>query len=175
MKKHTGIFLLCVLAFTVFSCTKNKTKELPPATQTGENTFGCKVNGEIWLPAGGGGLKPAFSEPAYYFSSHGFFGFHVSNYRDFTSTEIFYIEIDSMFQVGIYAFDSIVFNDTYRDENGNYFIPDPSLGSFFEITKIDTDNNIVSGLFEFHLISVDSTESVTVTDGRFDVGNVNVY
>jgi len=29
---------------------------LPPITQVGANTFGCKVNGEVWLPYKDGGL-----------------------------------------------------------------------------------------------------------------------
>jgi hypothetical protein len=29
---------------------------LPPITQEGANTFGCKVNGEVWLPYKDGGL-----------------------------------------------------------------------------------------------------------------------
>ncbi len=174
MKKHTGIFLLCILAFTVFSCTKNNLPELPPATQTGENTFGCKVNGEIWLPKGWGNY-PKFSEPFYHLSASGLFGFKARNNKDYEITEIFSLELDSMFDIGIYVYDSIVLNETYSNENGIYFIPDTLYENYFEITKIDTENKIVSGLFEFHLISVDGTTSVVVTEGRFDVGGVYVY
>src|SRR5882724_1729284 len=33
------------------SCVK-EVAELPPATQTGANTFGCKVDGSFWVPKG---------------------------------------------------------------------------------------------------------------------------
>jgi hypothetical protein len=33
-------------------------EELPPITTEGLNTAGCLVNGELWLPKPGGGLKP---------------------------------------------------------------------------------------------------------------------
>ena len=39
----------------LFQPNKDNTEEpeeLPPITTTGENTFGCLVNGEVWLPAG---------------------------------------------------------------------------------------------------------------------------
>jgi len=30
-------------------------EQLPPATQTGANTFGCLLNGEAWTPSGNNG------------------------------------------------------------------------------------------------------------------------
>ncbi len=47
----TGCLFLCVL----FSCKKD-VAELPPATETGANTFGAKVNGELWVPQGFGSI-----------------------------------------------------------------------------------------------------------------------
>ena len=46
---------LCVLLFTSMTCKKSyiEKNELPPITQTGANTFGCYVNGEIFLPRKG--------------------------------------------------------------------------------------------------------------------------
>jgi hypothetical protein len=61
----TASFICCSLLF--HSCTKTPdepepdptptpcTNCLPPITTEGKNTFGCKVNGKIWLPKGGGG------------------------------------------------------------------------------------------------------------------------
>src|SRR5437773_8453594 len=71
MKPAPWIFislLLCSL-FLSNSCRKQKNEEqLPPATQTGANTFGCLVDGKVWIPTGGGagsGINP---------TSGGFFG-----------------------------------------------------------------------------------------------------
>ena len=50
------------------SCNKNEIPptdnppQLPPETQTGANTFGCLVNGKVWLPKGGGLLPGVFSD-----------------------------------------------------------------------------------------------------------------
>ncbi|MEO7444893.1 MAG: hypothetical protein ABIU55_05295 [Ferruginibacter sp.] len=40
--------------FVFASCKKDKTNEdqLPPPTQTGANTFGCKINGKVFVPKG---------------------------------------------------------------------------------------------------------------------------
>ncbi|MFZ1262245.1 MAG: hypothetical protein WAT34_01960, partial [Chitinophagaceae bacterium] len=50
MKK---ILLISLAAVLLASCNKNVT-ELPPATQTGANTFGAMVNGAFWVPKGFG-------------------------------------------------------------------------------------------------------------------------
>ena len=42
-----------ITALLVSSCVKEIT-ELPPATQSGANTFGCKIDGAFWVPAGFG-------------------------------------------------------------------------------------------------------------------------
>jgi hypothetical protein len=53
MKKY--IFLLILLAsLSSVKCKKTDIgDQLPPITTTGANTFGCKVDGKVWLPHGG--------------------------------------------------------------------------------------------------------------------------
>jgi len=47
------LLLLSVLTLCATSCTeKDYEEKLPPETQEGRYTFGCLVNGEIWLPEG---------------------------------------------------------------------------------------------------------------------------
>ncbi len=54
-------FILTAIAvislFTFSQCKKNKNEEpqLPPETTTGANTFGCKVNGKVFVPKDGRG------------------------------------------------------------------------------------------------------------------------
>ena len=57
--KNLKVFWLGVLALCCIfaACKKDKTNEdpedqLPPATQTGTNTFGCLVNGKVYIPKG---------------------------------------------------------------------------------------------------------------------------
>ena len=44
--------LLTVLLFALCGCGKDPLNELPPATQIGANTFGCKVNGVVYKTSG---------------------------------------------------------------------------------------------------------------------------
>lgn len=62
------LFLLPLFVLLSFSCTKNKKEtgpQLPPLTQTGAGTFGCKVNGRIYLPGGNGYLNFAGPNPTF--------------------------------------------------------------------------------------------------------------
>ena len=58
MKKNNfiSICILLGLLLSTENCSKNNTKnkdsELPPLTFEGNNTIGCKINGEPWVPKG---------------------------------------------------------------------------------------------------------------------------
>ena len=56
MKKLT-LILLFTIPLLALKCNNDPEPndpidQLPPITQTGENTFGCLVDGEVWLPKG---------------------------------------------------------------------------------------------------------------------------
>lgn len=70
MKK---IFQLLVIAMLFIACNKDNDTiapidQLPEATQTGENTFGCLLNGEAFLPSGG--VNPLDCVYEYYYGSY---------------------------------------------------------------------------------------------------------
>ena len=57
LSKHNATLLgiVCLFIITACGCTKTTEEgrwnpELPPITQTGANTFGCKINGVIMIP-----------------------------------------------------------------------------------------------------------------------------
>lgn len=75
MKKLFPLLLILML-----SCSDDNSKpkseldKLPPATQTGENTFGCLLDGKAFLP--GGGINPLdcvyqYVDGGYYFALQG--------------------------------------------------------------------------------------------------------
>src|SRR5665213_1181420 len=49
-----NIFLLFAIAFVFLFCISCKktspSNVLSPITQAGANTFGCKINGQVWVP-----------------------------------------------------------------------------------------------------------------------------
>ena len=52
MKRVITILILAILPFLTCCELLNGPDELPPITMEGKNTFGCLVNGNLWLPDG---------------------------------------------------------------------------------------------------------------------------
>src|SRR5947209_256007 len=50
------LFLTLILLVLLNSSCKKEVDKLPPAIQTGANTFGCLIDGKAWVPTGSGGL-----------------------------------------------------------------------------------------------------------------------
>ncbi|SFF55548.1 hypothetical protein [Thermoflexibacter ruber] len=48
--KKSKMFLLLSILLTLYGCEKKDLTELPPATQEGKNTFGCLINGKLFVP-----------------------------------------------------------------------------------------------------------------------------
>lgn len=177
MKTKTilGIGAIVVL---FFSCSKEVT-ELPPPTETGANTFGCKVNGEFWVPAGFGVVPTAPILEARFMPGRDF----IINARNFskspTETE-FEIFIKAVRDTGVYYLNTTV---SYPTQASNYayyvkrkvtplneWITSSQYTGSVTITRCDTINHIVSGMFQFNAINMyNDPASLTVTEGRFDV------
>ena len=180
--------LLLITSFVLLSSSCKKSKptnpvdQLPPETQTGANTFGCLVNGEVFKPGGaqlsGGSLQSNFQylgpgpNGGYYFVLIG------RSQPGGGSTQT---------SVGVFA-DSIKINESIRyallqrkkgNASADYFGIGPSQVSKFDtdglqytgelfIKKLDTVNQIVSGTFWFDGINSNG-QKVEVREGRFDV------
>jgi hypothetical protein len=57
---HRSTLLLLAALLGLSQCKKHDPDpldQLPPATQTGANTFGCLVNGQPWTPQGYNGTS----------------------------------------------------------------------------------------------------------------------
>jgi hypothetical protein len=54
IKLFPGILLFVTIIFTS-QCKKKETPQLPPETTTGVMSFGCKIDGQIFVPKDGGG------------------------------------------------------------------------------------------------------------------------
>lgn len=142
--------------------------QLPPPTQTGENTFGCLLDGEPFLP--GSGTNPLdcvyqFVNGGYYFSLQANREFNSQLIRLGCSTENLEIQENQTY---------ILENKQDGNAYGKYFFE-----TFFNytththigqltITKLDFDNNIVSGTF-FYDIEDQNGIVHEIRDGRFDM------
>ena len=177
MKLKSALLLtavaLCATSIT-WSCKKDTTyvPQLPPETTTGQNTFGCLVNGQVWRNGGVGfpNYSLAISELSENWliiearrkndsSSSGFF----LNIKTNVLTTNWY-PLDT---ASCYIYYSLTVNNNMYvwSKEENTFT---SAQGFIELTRFDIPNGIVSGRFEATLTDA-SCGTVTITQGRFDL------
>ena len=155
-------FLLAGILFTSCGCSKeNIGEQLPPATQIGANTFGCKVNGVVYSCKG-------TWDPKNFLITDGVYAYISENrlrINALIKKNIFHdgwnMTIDFDFierKEGIYT-NNIKFQgqETY-----------PDYESKIEITKFD--NNMVAGKFQLKFqFENNPTRTYEFTEGRFDI------
>ncbi len=181
MKIYTKYFLFLFFAAMLFlqhcDCKKDNavalvtTPQLPPITTEGKMTFGCKLNGKVWLP---------------YSSTSAFFPIEGSIDRDHSYMAAIrgYIKIGSLNE-GIELFFNPVNLQTqfvlhqkstnnfgaysnYLVSPVSYFTDSVRLGSV-SILRFDSVHQIISGTFNFNAIHPVTHDSISITDGRFDM------
>lgn len=184
-------FFLLLSSLFLFACCKSdddiptpdpnipEVEKLPPATQTGANTVGCLVNGMAFLPSGSltGSSNPYCG---YYYDEFVLVFRVVKNEENITGngTESVAIYIDETIveENAVYILKHIqgqkraVFKiiggtittpDEYYETNNEYT-------GELHITKLDKDNNIISGTFWFDAVN-EQGEAVEIREGRFDM------
>ena len=182
-RKLSVLTLYCFLVLTLISetgCVKNVPKNiLPPVTQEGKNTFGCRVNGVNWTPYFHCGFMSGGCREL------GFYVYNVDSVNklplgfrliverrnsDNTFSDFSFetYGLSPINQVGN-IFDSLSIG---YDKNEDHYQPGPAYQSYssgaVNITKLDTVNKIMSGTFAFILYN-STGDSVVITDGRFDL------
>jgi len=152
----------------------NNIPGLPPATQTGANTFGFLLNGQPWVPSGNNGSGNNLSidyDPGIRNGLFGIIAYQVNSNVDITvglgiidslnfvtKAKKFYLSNNKTdFHFAIKTNDcSIIFADTISNSTG-----------YFEISKHDKINRIISGTFEATIQKTGCIE-YKITRGRFD-------
>lgn len=171
-------FCFIILSASLFSCSK-EVSELPEATQTGANTFGCKIDGSFWVPAGFGIVPTASILEARFMPGRDL----IINARNFSSSPVeteLELFVKNAKAPGTYLLNTNVSYPTIVASYGYYvhrkitpdneWITSGEYTGSITITKIDTVNGFVSGNFAFHAINLYNTpQSMNITEGRFDV------
>lgn len=176
--KNIILFYLIVTIFCFSKCNKDNPPPavLPAITQEGKNTVGFIINGEVWVPYYKCSLNgdPCGEISANYGLPYGFsnvLGFQFERQNGSKSSSLTISSYVPIYTIGN-KYDSVGIE--YRGENsiGN---DDQYSKSFynstgkFEITKLDTLNQIISGIFEFTLYEENgSGRSIEIKNGRFD-------
>ena len=171
MKKILHLLLLPIVLAT--SCKKDGlTKE----TQTGANTFSCKVNGKVFIPCEFFGNKPINV------------GYNINNSKVDLMAECILqdpmkyvsIELNNFHGVGEYTlsdsnnickYEEVYSSNAYPGAlTGNTYTSNLTRNGKVIITKDDRINFILSGTFEFTAANTHNiSDNVTVSSGRFDV------
>ena len=186
--KYTFLIIssLFFITLTGSKCKKDKpinpVDQLPPATQSGANTFGCLIDGKVFLPKGPS-LGPILQCAYQYLnttSSVGFF-FQLSAIDNSNSSDVSGIGIytdslnisQNVFQLlankpgNAYGLYSRVNLQGTNITNTTLYTTTTFPGQL-TITKFDEFNQIASGTFFFTVVN-DSGDTIKVTDGRFDM------
>jgi len=176
MKKHFLLYLLLPVFF--FIGCKKEVSELPPATQTGANTFGLKIDGQFWVPAGFGIVPTAPTLEAHFIGND--LRINARNFSSSPTETEFELFITGVTEPGIYLLNTTVGYPSSAASYAYYvhrkLTPDNEWMTSTQYTgsvtvsKIDTVNKFVSGTFEFQAINLYNTpQPVSITEGRFDV------
>lgn len=173
------IILLCAVICIAPACkkkTEDPISQLPAATQTGANTFGCLVNGQAYIPH-----VNAFGSAPYqcnYIYLNGGYYFTLSateQQTDVSGLEIIIGTVNLPIAQG-----QTIKLENYNESGkafGQYAVVGNSIHSYYtttvtggqlSITNFNQTNKTVSGTFFFD--TVDSSGGIIhVTDGRFDM------
>ncbi|TAD92861.1 MAG: hypothetical protein EAY75_01615 [Bacteroidetes bacterium] len=173
------VFLLFMPLLLAASCKKDKLADelskLPPATQTGANTFGCLVNGKAWVPQGGCFLCPSVLKFYYYNDNKGEFSISATrksgSIHEFVSLGVTHITQKKEYQ---FPLDTLKGGCSFLDfqlqtscGNFNSRQLGTTLSGTIRFTKRDLNVGILSGIFDLQ-IAKPNCGTITLTNGRFD-------
>lgn len=158
--------VLIIAFFLLGGCnddSQTEKEKLPPATQTGENTFGCLVDGKAWVTE--------TSIDAYGFYQSGVLSITALLEKKGVDQGMGFIIHDVNLEERHYVFS--LPPDNYAAFGDNIlncgFETNSQYMGTLTVTNFDSNQFIISGLFEFEAYSDDCTKLVKITEGRFDL------
>jgi hypothetical protein len=162
IKKKTLWLLACFGILTASSCKK---KQVEPIFQ---NTFSCKINGQLWEPNGENGFLGFQKTLSFYFAP-GETGLGIQ--ADNKKAKQF-INISCLCENKV---------NTYRMRNASFlffeqipacsFVLDTLKSHTISITKIDDDLKIITGTFEYTVYKTGGNceDTIRITDEKFNL------
>lgn len=166
------IILSSIVSIFLFIACNKKVEELPPATQTGANTFGANVEGIFWVPKKFGPIQGndilmvrVINGEDYYINAR--------NYATSPTETEFEIFLKGVTAPGTYLLNGTGSYAYYVKRKltplDEWKTSSTHTGSV-TITKVDLVTRILAGTFEFRAVNMDDpARQLTVTEGRFDI------
>ena len=145
---------------------------LPELTTEGLNTFGCYINGELWVAE-----IPPLSEitgitklEAFLNPNSRFFGIRArKTTQDDSTNQRLSVLIENIMGIGVY--ENKFSPEIYWDVNSScqYYELDSNYIHNINVVKFDTITKISSGVFSYRLINRNCNDTLKITEGRFDL------
>ena len=171
------IIIVTLMLLSAASCKKDKASEdqLPPATQTGANTFGCLINGKVFVPKGydGSGRPNPHVQYDYDLNGQPFLSIDAKRYDQNQVNGSVFILFNNLNNTGSYQIPTLFkYSVGWSD-----IIPGCGMGNLDatvsawgggDISRLDIANRIISGTFNFKAIKP-GCDTVRISDGRFDI------
>lgn len=171
--------IMVVASLLFLAACEKDIMELPPATQTGAHTFGCRIDGAFWVPEGFGIVPTAPLLEARFIDDH--IKINARYFATSPTESEFEIYLKDVVAPGVYPLNKNVAIYPNQSESYGYFVKrrfrptaiyltnERYTGSV-TITRVDKPNKIVSGTFAFRAENVDVPGTyITVSEGRFDI------
>lgn len=158
--KPSLLFLaLCAMLLTSMKCKKDyiEKNELPPITHEGKDTFGCYVNGEIFLPRSGSMYGGAITVTKTGNK------FYIKMADDFNVSRMIIIELEH--NINANSLKCIKFSQGGNCSTENCTDVNNNIINL----KMNETNKTISGQFNAILPSTSSCPEIRLTDGRFDL------
>jgi hypothetical protein len=172
------LYLASLVLLLGTSCKKERSplEQLPAATQSGANTMGCLVDGELFRPVSENyGIKPISVSR---FSTRDMDIAFTRQEDDAHRGIILFLDLvrgpgtyplDQVARINFSGSPSYGYYKTYTPEPDRKYVTGPDVSGQVIITRLDTVAKVVAGTFEFTARQLNGTATVRVTDGRFDL------
>jgi hypothetical protein len=154
--------------------------QLPPATQTGANTFGCLLNGQPWTPTYNFGIGTPPPLRVTYDPTYAGGSLQIRAIRLVTGLpdgQYLFLDGASLNKAGTYPISiagpaGVSYSTGLRSGPcQEYYYANKAPGFFMQgqlvITRLDMSAGIIAGTFSFTLAQT-GCDTIKVTQGRFD-------
>jgi len=178
-KSKIAILSFSFLLMLSLSCKKDPPIDpeptepvMPPLTHQGLNTFGCYIDGELFVANDGDGYWDIPAVSGSFDEGEGILLLQASRYIDgefFDDIRIQVLSIESLGEFSFYSEGDELRGYTGTGGNCDYYYDTDDYG-VLNVIHLDKVENIIAGTFKINLINKDcATDTLLkITDGRFD-------
>lgn len=160
--RTASVLSLIVLLMFGIACKDDGEPTLPKITIVGAGTFGCRIDGAIYVPKGShSGARVQTSTTMINVLASGDMGNFSIEVRD--SVNIFFEDTPYYFTT-----EEKGTNCRYNDGATCRYDVSPVSG-YIKFSKIDFTRNVIAGVFEFTAFSPECNKIIHITEGRFDL------